>query len=325
MEPSALQEPIVRIHEGIFTLPFDHFRELALEEVRAVIPFDMAVWGSGIHSLNQILSVSIVGLPEASLLTYAALWQEQDFVRLACARLPGKAFRNEDVMPLDQYHCSAIYREYSHPAGIEHALGIIELNSAADIADMIFLFRNNPEAAFTEGEREALEALSPHLRAAWSHAQIAFHYRAVAEGFSAGDTKPESYAVADKSGLLFAIGENFSDSLRSIDPDWTGPHLPAWLSICPSEAGTPLLRKSFEFSVQATKDRLLLAVSPETTKLGLTPTEYRVARLYAGGQTQQSIAQSQGVSVSTVRNQLASAYRKLSVHSKVELARILQR
>jgi len=93
MDAKTLRAAIVRIHERIFSFPFEHFRELALGEIRLIIPFDMAIWGTGIYSTNQILGVSCLDLPALSLLTYAGKWQEQDFVRTACARNPGGLVR----------------------------------------------------------------------------------------------------------------------------------------------------------------------------------------------------------------------------------------
>jgi DNA-binding CsgD family transcriptional regulator len=54
----------------------------------------------------------------------------------------------------------------------------------------------------------------------------------------------------------------------------------------------------------------------------LTPAERRVADLFAQGVSHATVAQRLGVSASTVRNQLSSIYRKLDIHSKVELVRL---
>jgi DNA-binding NarL/FixJ family response regulator len=66
----------------------------------------------------------------------------------------------------------------------------------------------------------------------------------------------------------------------------------------------------------------LLKSEPEDMK-PLSRSERRVATLYAQGLMHSEIALQLGVSGSTVRNQIAAAYRKLGVNSKVALLHAL--
>jgi DNA-binding NarL/FixJ family response regulator len=59
--------------------------------------------------------------------------------------------------------------------------------------------------------------------------------------------------------------------------------------------------------------------------LALTMTEQAVLRAMLNGASQQEIATARGVSCRTVANQLASAYGKLGVGSRAELAALLRR
>jgi DNA-binding CsgD family transcriptional regulator len=56
----------------------------------------------------------------------------------------------------------------------------------------------------------------------------------------------------------------------------------------------------------------------------LAPKEKKVAYLFASGISYGEIANQLGVSPHTVRNQLAQIYQKLAIHSKIELAKIIQ-
>jgi DNA-binding CsgD family transcriptional regulator len=58
---------------------------------------------------------------------------------------------------------------------------------------------------------------------------------------------------------------------------------------------------------------------------GLTITERAVLRAMLNGASQQEIASARGVSYRTVANQIASAYGKLGVGSRAEVAALLRR
>jgi DNA-binding CsgD family transcriptional regulator len=323
--PKPVQLAVADLYRGVFTLPFEVFKESTLRGLKPLLRFDAAVWGSGVHSTNEMLSLSFVDQSIASLMDYAARWQPQDFVRTAAVAHPGRAVRNEDVMPLEAYHRTAIYLEYSKPAGIEHALGIVERDEATDLADIFFLFRANPADPFSEDDVALLEYLSPHLVSAWRQRQIAHHLRAAADGNAAGFHEAEAYAVADGAGIVHAAGEEFCIALRRAVPTWQGPTVPSELKPLLDDDRTSMVLGDYEFRMRRTHGMNLLAVAPRSGGLGLTAAEVRVARLYADGITQRAIAVRLGVSASTVRNQLSSVYLKLDIHSKVDLVRVLNR
>lgn len=70
--------------------------------------------------------------------------------------------------------------------------------------------------------------------------------------------------------------------------------------------------------------RFIMEAIDETANVfPLSPGELRAAQMFAQGQTSSQIAEALTLSRYTVRNQLSTAYRKLEVHSKVEMARTL--
>jgi len=74
---------------------------------------------------------------------------------------------------------------------------------------------------------------------------------------------------------------------------------------------------------------LSLATQPKPTVLqklfGLTPAEERLAILIAGGATPAEIAQETGLSIATVRSQLASVFAKTQTTRQPELVALLAR
>jgi len=323
--PKAVQSAVADLYRGVFALPFEGFKEATLRQLRGVVRFESAVWGSGVYSTNEMLSLSFLNQAPATLMTYAADWQARDFVRTAAIAHPGRAFRNQDVMPLERYRQSDFYLGFLQPAGMDSLLGIVERDTVTDLAEIVFVFRADPLDAFTEDDLALLEYLSPHLVIAWRQSQIAHHYRAAADGTAAGFHAHEGYAVTDLQGMVHAAGGDFCLALRAVAPTWQGPRFPPELRALQSGERTSLVLGEYEFTVRRTAACCLFAVAPRSGALGLSPAEARVARLYAGGLTQRDIARKLGLSASTVRNQLSSAYLKLDVHSKIELARILNR
>jgi len=323
--PRNVQAAVAEIYRGVLRQPIEAFKETTLRGIGGLVPFSSAVWGSGVHSSNEMLSVSAIEQPIDQLLTYAARWQASDFVRAAAVGRPGVAFRNEDVVPLADYHRTEIYREFSKPCGIEHALMIVERNPTTDLGEIVCLFRFDAAQPFSDEEKALLEHLSPHLVAAWRQAQLAHHYRAALAGAGIGMVGHESYAITDDRGLVHAAGEDFCLALLEVSPGWQGPWFPDALQELVSGGRSALLVGDYEFTVRRAKDRRLFAVSRQAGVFGLTPAESRVARLYAQGFSQRDIALRQKVSPATIRNQLASVYQKLGVHSKLELLRALNR
>lgn len=323
--PKSIQSAVADLYRGVFALPFEVFKEATLSRLQTVLRFDSAVWGSGVHSTNEMLSLSFLNQPPATLMTYAANWQTEDFVRAAAVARPGRAFRNEDVMALERYRQTEIYLQFSKPAGIEHALGIVERDELTDLAEIVFLFRADERDAFTEDDAALLEYLAPHLVIAWRQSQIAHHYRAAAEGAASGFHEHDGYAVSDHQGIVHAAGEDFCIALRAVAPDWRGPKIPPELEPLQTGERASLVLGGYEFTARRANDRTLFAVAARSRALGLSPAEARVARLYAGGLTQRDIAVRLGVSGSTVRNQLSAVYLKFDVHTKIGLARRLNR
>jgi DNA-binding CsgD family transcriptional regulator len=273
-----------------------------------------------------MLSLSATDRPVDWLLTYAARWQAEDFLRAAAVTTPGIAFRNEDVVqPPADFRQTAIHREFSSPGGVEHAMMIVEHNPVTDLAEIICLFRADPTDPFSDEDKAGLEHLAPHLVAAWRQSQLAHHYRAAMAGAGLGLSGHESYAVTDDHGLVHAAGEDFCLALRDVSPGWRGPHFPAILQELVEGSRSAIIIGDYEFAARRANQRRLFTVSRQVGAFGLTPTETRVARLYAEGLSQRDISLRQGVSPATVRNQLASVYQKLDVHSKLELLRALHR
>lgn len=313
---------IADIHAMVFATPIDQFKEAGLQALRGAIGFDAGLWGTGEADAGRIYSIATVDYPLDRLLAYASQWQEQDFVRAAAVANPGRAFRNEDVMAREAYCETAIYRDYSGPAGIEHALGIVDVDPITRVGEMLFLFRADPAGFYTDAECRQLERLMPHFVNAWRHRQLLHlherYRRPPAELAPFGI----AHAVVDSAGQIHAAEPEFGAMVRRLAPDWTGPLLPEMLRAALAQ-GQGLLRlgtlQLVVHGAAAAGDRFVLAASVRGAAPSLSPAEMRVAQAYAAGLSATDVAATLGVSPRTVRNQLASVYQKLDVHDRLAL------
>jgi DNA-binding CsgD family transcriptional regulator len=313
---------IAAIYGTAITCPLERFKEDALKQLTTVLPFASAAWGSGVLSTNTMHSLTIINQPNEMLWEYVTQWQDQDYCRNAAVASPGRAFSNGLVQPMEVYRRTDIYLRFSKRWQIEDALTIVQPRAGLDLAEIICLFRGDIAACYTPGEAATLERIAPHLAAAWNHAQITHHYRHGSRGQGLACDRAGGYAVLTHDGLIQAAGDDFTAAMRAVVPNWSGPYLPEALAPLLDGSTTVLCLAGFRLLRRPAGDCVLLWVDAEQgARNALTYAELRAAQLYADGLTQKAIAQRLGLSQSTIRNQLASAYAKLGCHSKVELAR----
>lgn len=319
---ARLHAAIADLYGGVFREPFADFKQRSMERLRNVIPFDSGVWASGMTSTNTVSSLTLVDHDPSLLLSYALNWQTHDLVRAAAVANPGVAYRYEDLMSLAEYRQTAIYREFTSLAGIEHTLGTVQNDPAADVGELIFLFRKDRAAPFTDEERDLAQLIAPHMVGAWRQRQIAHDYEAAMAGASPWPVVGVQ-AVIDDSGFIHASDDEFGLAIRTTFPDWRGPNIPTSAMGVLTSADGAVSAGGLDFSLVRGEQRHILAVARSDREERLTRAETRVAALFADGQTHSQIARRLGVSQSTVRNQIAAIYRKLDIHSKAELARLM--
>jgi len=187
---------------------------------------------------------------------------------------------------------------------------------------------------------EALLALGEVDRAR----ELAGREVALAEGFGA----PRALAVARRAAALAAGGDAAIEGLREAVAGVTPEQAPVERARCLVDLGAALrraghrrdargpLREGLDAAVAAGAGALAARADaelratgarPRRTRLSgaeaLTPSERRVAELAAAGRSNPEIAQTLFVTRRTVETHLTSAYRKLDVGSRDELAAAL--
>lgn len=312
---------IARMYESVFHLTLAEFKERTLASVTALVPFTSGIWASGVHSSNTIFSVAAFNYPAERMLEYAFNWQNDDFVRAAAVAKPGTSVRIEDLMPLDAYYRTDIYRKFSGPSGIEHSLGTASADPITTVGELVFLFRDNKQVTFSDDECVLMQFLTPHLVSAWRHSQMVNLAQSEGKAREAMAAMPSGHAVVDDSGFIQSSDDDFSQRVRASFPEWSGPVLPELIRAILSGERDHCIHNGQKFALVRGVDRHIVTVSIVNERGAITPAEHRTVCLFVAGQTSGQIAVALDLSPATVRNQIASAYRKLGVHSKVELLR----
>jgi DNA-binding CsgD family transcriptional regulator len=180
--------------------------------------------------------------------------------------------------------------------------------------------RAEAEALVTEGLARARECRSPRNLAA------VLRVGGLLEGGSAGvDQLTEAVAILEDSGAELELGQALVDLgmlLRhSGDRVAARAKLAQGLDLAIRCGAAPLAERAREelaaSGARPRRDRV-------TGRDSLTPSELRLARLAATGQSNRSIAQELYLSEKTVEMHLGRAYRKLGIGGRKELSAALE-
>mgnify|MGYP003639857072 FL=1 len=151
------------------------------------------------------------------------------------------------------------------------------------------LYRGPGAAGFTREETDDVRLLLRHLQQA-----LALSLRLTLEGQMAGTGE---WALVDKGGELFLRSPGYAQAAT----------------------GRDVVVRTEPYS-----DDLYLKIARPAGRVGhLTEREREVCGLYLDGLSRHDVAARLGLSENTVRNQIASIYRKTGCHDKLGLSRII--
>ncbi len=316
---AAVNDLIVALYRLGRELPMAAFKGWALERLREAVDFDSALWRAGGDRPPLADSVFLLNQPRALLEEYlGGGWPQVDFLRRACASHPGRTFAYTDLVAIEQFRASRLYRELSAKYGLEWALSTHFVDPRSSLKTVITVWRADRSRPFDEEDRTRVQLLVPHL-AESLRANRLWHF-ALAD--RDGRRRSEApMAVCDGSGWLHDSSGGFLRVVRAEWPQWSGPALPSAL-VERLPTGRYVGRR-IDVNAEPFGDQWLLTAQSDVAAKRLGRREQEVARLYARGMTYRAIAAELGLAPATVRNQLRAAFEKLGVSSKLELARRL--
>lgn len=312
-------DEIVRIlYRGSIDWPLIHFQEAALDAVADLIPFDSAMWVRGGEPPESIVDVYLDRQPKRMIEDYLANFQHEDFLADAARSQLGKTVNLVDLISREAYEKTRLYREFASQWGVQQVLSTCWIEPISGLTGFLSLWRKSPRCPFSEPERAELERLIPYLAEAHRICRI-ITMRQPDKAFR------QAVALCNPRGALIEVESGFFELLVT---EW-----PAWKrsTILPRELLPTLTQQQvyqgnavvIEAQPLGSMVRVHIHALNALDKLGKQ--QRNVALRYAEGASCHDIAQALGLAESTVRNHVASIFKKCHVHNKIELATLVQK
>lgn len=315
----ATNRQIAALYGGVVSQPLDRFQDFALARLRAVVPFDSAVWACGENDTSLQNSLHLVNQRLDDLMMIAVRRRGEDVFRdLAMAR-PGIPVCIEDTMPMAAYRRLPLYLNVLQRIGIEHAMGLRIADPINNLANYLVVYRADRTQPFSAGDRAAQAMMIPHILEAWRHCQfntLLGHNRPVPDVAGAF---LHGRAITDSFGTISQADPGFGTALASEFPAWSGTQLPHEVTGFVRSDTASLRLGALRFTIARGSQHHVVSVMGTVRGSLLGAAELDVARRVVAGESRVRIAAARGVSGATIRNQVARIYEKLGIHSKVEL------
>lgn len=286
-----------------------HFQKFMMGLVRDITRFDAAWWGWSLFRGGKIVTVhtNVSDLPA-------------DFEPMVKAQLANDPFvrtgRN-----LTRYARSITVADAVADPGFRQFAEKFDLtqmlNGHCKVREGRFnffmsLYRRGAADRFTDTENADFLAILRHIEQGLSMClQLDLGMRV--------DPNTD-WALLDHTGELFLSSTGFDP--RSAQAAGSGRKTPALLKDI-ARTGSHVAPDGAVFSRERYSDELwLIRLSPPNPWAELSNRERLVANCLVQGMTMRTAAQTLGVSVNTVRNQVTSIYRKIGVENRAQLIRL---
>ena len=313
-----LSRLLLDLHRAARDVDAADFQHWALERLRDDIPFASAMWASGAGTEQGPLfhAIHLQHQPMQMLIDYEPLKQHDRLFAQALAEA-GRSLRATSATDLP-----ALFQPYCERYGLSQALCTMTLDAQTALITGVSLYRDASGPAFSDDDAAMMEAVFPHLKVCDSRCHLT---RLQREAGVVNSNASTGHAACDEKGLLRHADDAFVQALHHEWPDWRGPWLPPALHavVQASRNGLAVGAASHVHSVPL-GSLWLVHLRRRRPADGLPKRLRQVAELAAQGLNHKAIAARLGLAPATVRNQLASLYKRLGVSNRAALAANLQ-
>ncbi|MGB1580743.1 MAG: response regulator transcription factor [Nevskiales bacterium] len=293
-------------------MPAADYQKWAVQELKALIPFDAAIWGMGNARRGKFHNVSVIGLP-SNFATVLEQTREINPMYGWVSQQIGRPHRMEDELADADFYTGELYHRCFSQFGIERLLTTSQADARSGLYTLLTLYRFDRDQPFTDKECDIQAQASYHMVSAYSHAFFLHLSRPQRKG------RRRVAAVVDREGVLHEVDQGFVGLLEKHYPDWQGMNLPfEWRS---EKASYKLENLCIE--VEPLADLYLVKLHEQGPLDSLTPREREVVFAVCRGLSHKAIGKELGLAPTTVSSHLYRAYSKLGVESRSALARLI--
>ena len=310
---------LYELYESADSTELSTFPAAAIRLVGKLVSFDGAVLGTGESSAPGpdklvIHKAFVHGRDPEILADYAKVAMVDPMTNKFAGGLSEPlASSFSDIEPGEPFdELRAFYKRHR----LQHLLLFGDPGGDENPARWLVLYRSAGEA-FNAQASQLMASLWPHLVRCLSINRLLFLQRQFPQHQHIG------VALVSPIGRIDAAEPLFKKLCALEWPASTGKKIPD--VVCRSwRRGLDYVGTRVKFKLQLQCDGFIVGQASLVGPLDhLTPAERIVANRFAGGSSAKVIANELGISVHTVRSQLAHVYEKLNIHDKAELANYL--
>lgn len=325
-----LSNLLIELYRAAQGMAVDEFQEFSLGLLNSLVPFDSAIYGSGVLKQQglQIHECFLHNKPVEVLSDYAAITHADPVLRAARAN-PGRVIR---FHPPTLFLGKEKRQLFNYAKRYEHSNGMstVHIDQDAPHAQILSMWRADKDSYFLKQDGWMAEQVMPHLLEALKVNQALAIHRSVK-----GPDRSTA-AIARQNGALHFCGMGFRKLVNMEWPDWESAILPGPLMDELARIGsTGFYTATIRVSVKCIGELLFLKASrvaasvscptirPELLQgaYGLTPAEARVAIVLLEGSSARNVADYLNVSHHTVRTQIKQIYDKLGVDTRARFVK----
>ena len=329
--PEDSNELLTRLYALTQEQPIEHFQNAALVLLKAVVPFDAAIWGSAtvapggidIHSFHLHNKT-----PDM-----VADYEEVKHLDSASSRMfnKSKATQAFDTNSFFDARQKRPIRDFMVKFEQPHFLLTTDVkaktNNESSLLHWITLYRAKQNAQYNPSDVKWLQLFSPHLKQALALNWSAHLSQAAVKMIGAGAASKPCYAsgIADLKGNVYGHDFNFMALVsKACGEDYVHSSvLPIGLTTALALGKPSFVWQQMVVNCHAEHGLVILRMRGQTRADSLTTREKEIAMLVTKGRTYKQVAAELGNAPNTVRNQLQTIYNKLQVNNVAELIRAM--
>ncbi|MGD8674145.1 MAG: helix-turn-helix transcriptional regulator [Thiogranum sp.] len=308
---SDISRYITDIYRSSRSLTISDFKHSCFDALQRIVPFDSADWATGIgaHAPARHFTRPSDGRVDSR--AGRALLQCAEGLSAVAPQNPKFQQHLRTWGQKGEADGPAMDRVCDGESASGHTLTTTGFFGQAGLFTCIRIHRSNSSPVFSCQEQYAKRQLVSHIVDAYDNnlnfALLTQHSRGPA-------------AIIDHHGVIHARSPDFDAMLREEWPQWAGCALPEELSALVGRGGA--VYTGGRIMVRIKPEHKMSFVHAEKVSAGvkLTSRETTIAYYLRQGKGYKEIAQTLGISPSTVTNHVNSIYKKLNVRNKTELS-----